>query len=399
MAKIPLTGQGTTLDNEYKKFRRDETTDERFVAVTDPGVEVKLDEVIDALENINFDGTVTVSNEVEVKNDVGNPIPTSDADTHTKLDEINDNLTNVQDSIDTFAAQNNADLGVISDELSDANVSLTSIDSKLTAPLIVSALDLDIRDLDFASDSVDVSGSIVALDAPTLAALEDITVTISGGAVEITNDLGNPIPVSATDLDIRNLNHTQDQVKIGDGTDTLLVTTAGEAHSKVNAAPLNDLIYKIVNLRLDGTGVKTLNVNGAVTPQIFSFVPAASETWFIESVSLAIGDGASPDFNEFGSLGAALTNGLVLEVQSKGVLYEITNIQDNLDISLSFIKCFYPSSGTGWLNDQDNYMGELTFQKPMLIQNSSADFIRFRVRDNLININWLQARVKAWRMP
>lgn len=79
MAKIPLTGQGTTADNTYKTFRRDETTDERFVAVTDPGVEVKLDEVIDALENINFDGTVTVSNEVEVKNDVGNPIPVSAA--------------------------------------------------------------------------------------------------------------------------------------------------------------------------------------------------------------------------------------------------------------------------------------------------------------------------------
>ena len=63
----------------------------------------------------------------------------------------------------------------------DVNLINTSIE--------VTATDLDIRDLDFATDSIDVSGSSVT--------------------------------VSATDLDIRDLSHSQDSIKIGDGTDFL----------------------------------------------------------------------------------------------------------------------------------------------------------------------------------
>jgi hypothetical protein len=67
--------------------------------------------------------------------------------------------------------------------------------SGVTQP--VSATDLDIRDLSFSTDKVDVSGSVVALDAASLAALEDITVVVSN-EVEISNDASNPLPVSGT---------------------------------------------------------------------------------------------------------------------------------------------------------------------------------------------------------
>lgn len=65
---------------------------------------------------------------------------------------------------------------------------------------VVTATNLDIRDLAFATDKVDVSGSSVT--------------------------------VSATDLDIRNLSHSQDSVKIGDGTDFLAVNTDGSINTK-----------------------------------------------------------------------------------------------------------------------------------------------------------------------
>jgi uncharacterized lipoprotein NlpE involved in copper resistance len=90
--------------------------------------------------------------------------------------------------------------------------------------------DLDIRNLIFATDKVDVSGSTVTLDSASLAALENITVTVSN-TVEITNDSGNAIPVSgevslsattlaalesitvvANNLDIRDLTFALDKV-------------------------------------------------------------------------------------------------------------------------------------------------------------------------------------------
>lgn len=66
-------------------------------------------------------------------------------------------------------------------------------------------------DLSYLDDSVTAHQGgtwTVALDAPTLAALENIT-------------------VSATDLDIRNLLASQDNVAISDGTDTLGINTDG----------------------------------------------------------------------------------------------------------------------------------------------------------------------------
>ncbi len=93
---------------------------------------------------------------------------------------------------------------------------------------VVTATNLDIRDLAFATDKVDVTGSEVSLDSATLAALESITVQNGAGASAVNiQDGGNSITVDASDLDIRDLSHSQDSVKIGDGTDFLAVNTDG----------------------------------------------------------------------------------------------------------------------------------------------------------------------------
>lgn len=98
---------------------------------------------------------------------------------------------------------------------------------------LIEAVDLDIRDLAFATDKVDVTGSEVSLDAGTLAALESITVQNGAGAAAVNiQDGGNSITVDASDLDIRDLSHTQDSVKIGDGTDFLAINADGS----INAA-------------------------------------------------------------------------------------------------------------------------------------------------------------------
>lgn len=108
----------------------------------------------------------------------------------------------------------------------DANTSLESIDTKLSSGITVTATDLDIRNLVFADDKVDVSGSEVSLDAATLAALE--TVTVEQGT--------SPWVVSATDLDIRDLSASTDSVSISDGTDTLGVNADGSINVAITDA-------------------------------------------------------------------------------------------------------------------------------------------------------------------
>lgn len=104
----------------------------------------------------------------------------------------------------------NVELGTITDldirnltfaqDKVDASGSIVALDSTTLAALeninaVVTATDLDIRNLVFATDKVDVSGSQVSLDSGTLAALENINAV-----------------VTATDLDIRNLVFANDKV-------------------------------------------------------------------------------------------------------------------------------------------------------------------------------------------
>ena len=74
-------------------------------------------------------------------------------------------------------------------------------DGSINANATVTANNLDIRDLTFATDKVDVSGSNV-----------NATVT-------------------ANNLDIRDLNHTQDSIKIGDGIDFLAINSDGSINT------------------------------------------------------------------------------------------------------------------------------------------------------------------------
>lgn len=97
--------------------------------------------------------------------------------------------------------------------------------------IAVTATDLDIRDLAFATDKVDVSGSTnIGLDAATLAALESITVQNGAGASAVNiQDGGNSITVDAVQLDIDDLNATDDAVAshVHDGAGNAIGSTSG----------------------------------------------------------------------------------------------------------------------------------------------------------------------------
>lgn len=146
------------------------------------------------------------------------------------------------------------------------------------ASLTVDAVDLDIRDLVFATDKVDVSGSEVSLDAATLAALESITVQNGPGAAAVNiQDGGNSITVDATDLDIRDLTHVSDSVKVGDGTDFLAVNADGSLNITDNGGSLTvdatdldirDLSASQDNVAIsDGTDTLEINADGSINVQ------------------------------------------------------------------------------------------------------------------------------------
>ena len=121
----------------------------------------------------------------------------------------------------------------VSDSTIPSQRLLVNADGSINTNSEVTATDLDIRDLSFATDKVDVSGS--------------------------------SITITATDLDIRDLSHTQDSIKIGDGTEFLAVNTDDSINVKVvDKSPGTEVVDYDTNsaLAANATGTHTYTSTG-----------------------------------------------------------------------------------------------------------------------------------------
>lgn len=137
------------------------------------------------------------------------------------------------------AGDDGALIGHVSDALK-VNFSNTSI--------AVTATDLDIRDLAFATDSVDVSGSSVSITGSVAVTATDLdirdlafatdSVDVSGSAVSITGS----VAVTATDLDIRDLDATLDFVSswTKDGSGNAITSTGAALDVNIKSGDLDD---------------------------------------------------------------------------------------------------------------------------------------------------------------
>jgi hypothetical protein len=114
--------------------------------------------------------------------------------TEIKITDGTDDLEiNADGSVNAVVSATDLDIRDLDFASDSVDVSGSSV--SISGSVAVTATDLDIRNLVFANDKVDVSNSVIALDSATLAALENINAV-----------------VTATDLDIRNLVFATDKV-------------------------------------------------------------------------------------------------------------------------------------------------------------------------------------------
>jgi len=191
----------------------------------------------------------------------------------TKLNDGAGNAVTSQAS----GAQQALDVGI--------NVGGTQIDPRQVRALTASdtvtvvATDLDIRNLVFATDKVDVSGSTVALDATTLAALENTSVTVTnaaGAAAVNIQDGGNSITVDGT-VAVSNLPATVDTNYGTVGANTIRVASqlgnATGAANYGNGVTGAQTLRTAANLAVAGADVSALNP----IPVVLSSDPSGTE--------------------------------------------------------------------------------------------------------------------------
>jgi len=177
----------------------------------------------------------------------------SDATTPTQKLKVN-----ADGSIDTnFATGSKI---IVTDGTDDLEV---NADGSINA--VVSATDLDVRDLDASQDNVAISdgtdtlavnadGSINSVVTATDLDIRDLV--FATDKVDVSNS--SNVGVVATDLDIRDLSASQDNVAISDGTDTLAINSDGSINVKIDADQAGD---EIIDFQTSASIAKNASVN------------------------------------------------------------------------------------------------------------------------------------------
>lgn len=148
-------------------------------------------------------------------------------------------------------------------------------------------------------------------------------------------------------------------------------------------------------LFVNGTN-DNMAVNGATTNVVFS-ASIGSTVKYVESISYVIEDNADFGLSGFGA-GAALTNGLQLSVQSKGVVQNMAFFRNNYSIFMFFDENPMVDLKSGILGNSRAVIGSHKFQQRIALDPNLGDYIRFTVRDNQSALTRFSARVTLWSL-
>jgi len=167
-------------------------------------------------------------------------------------------------------------------------------------------------------------------------------------------------------------------------------------NSLASPVPSQDLVYAVHRITTGGSDA--LNVNGSVTPVNCNWTVPAGETWYVESISLYLQDNGTSAPTAFGSIAGGIANGLLIQIQSNGTSHNVATINNNIQLQLAFRAGPTIPPTTGFNETADAYIGELLFYNPVIVKNSTSDYVRVRVQDNLTGLDQLRVHVKAWRL-
>lgn len=146
-----------------------------------------------------------------------------------------------------------------------------------TSPWVISATDLDIRDLAFATDKVDVSGSsnVAVVDGGGSLTVDAVNLDIRdlAFATDKVDVSGSSVTVSATDLDIRDLTAASDSVQAWafDGAGTALTSTLVSGKQALDVNLVNSLtVSDVDNIAMATESKLVTTTSGAAIASVLS---------------------------------------------------------------------------------------------------------------------------------
>lgn len=147
---------------------------------------------------------------------------------------------------------------------------------------------------------------------------------------------------------------------------------------------------------LEKAGVDNMNVNGSVTPQVYSFSPG-SGTVGLSKIMFLLEDTGTASLSNFGAI-AALTNGIELSITIGGVKTVLFVAKSNADLMLRCDTITLGSGATDTLGNPNGFgqsgdllFGSFNFEDHILL--TDADSVDMTIKDNLTQIGTLRASI------
>ncbi len=147
----------------------------------------------------------------------------------------------------------------------------------------------------------------------------------------------------------------------------------------------------IVKPLLNSSASPSMNVNGSSTAVPFAYYVPAAEDYRLYSISIFVNDNDTFTPGDFAAITGQLTNGLLIQYQSYGVLREIAVIRNNMELMLAFRHDTLTSSTSGLLGTTGTFIGSIAIPKNVVITGRNTDFVRVIVRDNLTSVTFLRS--------
>lgn len=149
----------------------------------------------------------------------------------------------------------------------------------------------------------------------------------------------------------------------------------------IKEGPVKSGVYKFCS----NGGSKNASGNYA-TPTKFSVQPGASEVWRLERLIVHIGDTAGMQAQEYGNLGAALTNGIIVQTARDGV--QTKDYTDGLPVKTNadWGRLCYDVELKTWGAGNEYLQVRWTFGKsgtPVRLVGSQNDSLDIVLEDNL----------------
>jgi hypothetical protein len=193
--------------------------------------------------------------------------------------------------------------------------------------------------------------------------------------------------------------HTDnDDTKIKGGTDGTEIGNIGDrlkTDASISAEPASSIVYAEVNV--DNAGSEDMNVNGSVTPVVFTAGPGAGEKWYIFELGVTIEDSGNNTVERYGSI-SGVTNGTLVEQVISGTAYTFTNVLNNLNIVETFTDHSFRGVSNSYLNSPNFFTGKAELRVAVTLDGDNSDVIRVTVRDNLTGLDQHRFSVEYYRV-